>query len=154
MPAGVGGLGQAGTRDEHVVVPLPRQRDELTPCLAELPLDAAADDGVADRLRDGETEPRLDRVLALLVGAGEPVEDEIARGGRAPLPVDGVEVPGAGEAVPALRGFSWNGGAGSGQAESRLRPFALRRFRIACPALVAMRARKPCLRLRRRTLGW
>ena len=39
-------------------------------------------------------------------------------------------------------------------AERRLRPLARRRFRIICPARVDMRARKPCLRLRRRTLGW
>ena len=43
---------------------------------------------------------------------------------------------------------------GGAEAESRFRALALRRFRIACPARVDMRARKPCLRLRRRTLGW
>jgi hypothetical protein len=41
-----------------------------------------------------------------------------------------------------------------GQAESRFRPFARRRFRIARPARLDMRARKPCFRFRRRTLGW
>ena len=41
-----------------------------------------------------------------------------------------------------------------GYADSRFRPFARRRFRMAWPARVDMRARKPCLRLRRRTLGW
>jgi hypothetical protein len=106
VSAGVGGLGQPGPGDEDIVVTLLRERDELAPGLPQLPLDPAADDGVADGLRDGETEARLHRFLALLVGAREPVEDEIPRGGRAPLPVDGIEVPGAGEAVPALRGFS------------------------------------------------
>jgi hypothetical protein len=38
-------------------------------------------------------------------------------------------------------------------ADRRLRPFARRRFRIARPARVDMRARKPWRRFRRRTLG-
>ena len=38
-------------------------------------------------------------------------------------------------------------------AASRLRPFARRRFRTARPALVFIRSRKPCLRLRRSRLG-
>src|SRR5205807_5300791 len=37
---------------------------------------------------------------------------------------------------------------------SRLRPFARRRFRTLRPALVALRLRKPCSRLRRTLLGW
>jgi len=36
----------------------------------------------------------------------------------------------------------------------RLRPFARRRFRIWRPFFVAMRARKPCVRLRLILLGW
>jgi hypothetical protein len=35
-----------------------------------------------------------------------------------------------------------------------LRPFARRRLMIARPARVAMRARNPCRRFRRRTFGW
>jgi hypothetical protein len=38
-------------------------------------------------------------------------------------------------------------------AASRLRPFALRRFRTARPALVFMRDRKPCFRSRLMRLG-
>ena len=34
------------------------------------------------------------------------------------------------------------------QADSDLRPLARRRFKISRPALVAMRARKPCVLLR------
>ena len=83
--------------------------------------------------------------------AREPVEDEEPRRGRAAAAIDGVEVPGTRQAVPALHVLRIDPRA---QAESRLRPLALRRFRIACPARVDMRARKPCLRLRRRTLGW
>jgi hypothetical protein len=85
-------------------VPLLREWQELPPGLAQLPLDTVAGNGVPDRLRNGEPEPRLAGLVVL--GARKPVEDEIARGRRATLPVDGVEVPGAGEAVPALRGFS------------------------------------------------
>ena len=39
------------------------------------------------------------------------------------------------------------------QAESRSRPLARRALRIARPARVFIRARKPCLRFRRRLLG-
>jgi hypothetical protein len=42
----------------------------------------------------------------------------------------------------------------SGQADSRFRPRARLRFRIARPARVAIRARNPCLRFRLRTFGW
>ena len=37
---------------------------------------------------------------------------------------------------------------------SRFRPFARRRFRTSRPFFVAMRTRNPCVRLRRRRLGW
>jgi hypothetical protein len=40
------------------------------------------------------------------------------------------------------------------QALKRKRPFARRRFSTKRPFLVAMRARKPCLRLRLILLGW
>ena len=46
-----------------------------------------------------------------------------------------------------------NGGPGS-YAESRSRPLARLLARIALPARVLIRARKPCLRARRRLLGW
>ena len=39
-------------------------------------------------------------------------------------------------------------------AERRSRPLARLLARIARPARVRMRARKPCLRARRRLLGW
>ncbi len=37
---------------------------------------------------------------------------------------------------------------------SRLRPLRRRRFSTFCPPGVAMRARKPCVRFRRKLLGW
>ena len=61
------------------------------------------------------------------------------------MAIDGIEVPRAREAIPALHG---------GYADSRLRPLARRRLRIIRPAWVDIRARNPCRRLRRRTLGW
>jgi len=36
----------------------------------------------------------------------------------------------------------------------RFRPFARRRFRTSRPFFVLMRTRKPCVRRRRRRLGW
>lgn len=45
-------------------------------------------------------------------------------------------------------------GAGLAYAERRLRPLARRAARILRPLFVAMRARKPWLRLRLRLLGW
>lgn len=40
------------------------------------------------------------------------------------------------------------------QAARRLRPLARRRLRTWRPLAVAIRARKPCVRLRFNTLGW
>src|SRR5580765_6180512 len=132
-------LGQARADDEDVVV---RAVDLAAlepgaPDLAELPLDPVAHDGGAGRLRDGETEPRLAR---LVLGALEAVERQVARRDRAAVPVDGVEVAGAREAMLALH-----------YAERRLRPLARRRFRIKRPARVDIRARKPCFRFLLRT---
>src|SRR5699024_7267703 len=44
--------------------------------------------------------------------------------------------------------------SGSPQAESSARPLARRAFRMARPARVRMRARKPCFLARRRLFGW
>ena len=57
----------------------------------------------------------------------------------------------------AVAAVHWLKTASCGDARQtvrRLRPFRRRRRRIARPLRVAMRARKPCRRLRRRTLGW
>jgi hypothetical protein len=75
-----------------------------------------------------------------------------------------------------LRRITWNVGDGQGaatstsggaqgdeqfpavdspdQADSRARPFSLRDFRMACPARVDIRLRKPCFFARLRLLGW
>jgi hypothetical protein len=42
----------------------------------------------------------------------------------------------------------------SSETVSRLRPLALRRLSTALPFCVAIRVRNPCVRRRRRLLGW
>ena len=148
VPTRVGRLRQSGASDKYVVVAGTGPFGQLGPGLAQLALDPVTDDGVPDRLGDRQAEARRVRLVALRTG--EPVEDEETGRGRAAAAIHGVEVPRAGQAVAALHGARIVGRA---QAESRLRPLARRRLRIACPARVDIRARKPCLRLRRRTLG-
>src|SRR4051794_30098690 len=80
-------LGQAGTDDQDVVVAGRHAIEAVVPRLAELPLDAVALDGAADRLRHREA--KTGRGLLLL---WKPVEDEKARRDRASVTVDGVEI--------------------------------------------------------------
>jgi len=98
----------------------------------------------ADCLRHREPQPGPVAVLAR-----EPVEDQEARRDGAPMAIDRVEVARAREAVAALHARVQRS-----QAERRLRPLARRRLRIARPARVDIRARKPCRRFRLRTFGW
>ena len=49
---------------------------------------------------------------------------------------------------------AWRGSTRGTYADRRARPFARRAPRIARPARVAIRARKPCFFARRRTFGW
>ena len=79
-------------------------REQLAPGLAQQPaLHPVAHDRGAHGAGHREAEPRW-AVLVFL--PREPVQDEVpGRGGR-PLPVDGVEVPRAGEPVAALHGRS------------------------------------------------
>src|SRR5829696_8090376 len=100
----------------------------------EAPLHAVADDGAADLLGDGDPEP--DRGVAVVARADE--EDEAGHG-RAAAAIGGQEVGSAGEGA---------------QAERVLRPRARRAARTLRPPTVAVRARKPCRRLRTRLLGW
>ena len=65
------------------------------------------------------------------------------------MAIDRVEIARAREAMAALHSRVQRA-----QADRRLRPLERRRLRIARPARVDMRARKPCLRFRLRTLGW
>src|SRR5213078_4421012 len=116
------------------------------PDLTQLPLEPVALHGSPRLSRHGQTDARAGNSL----GTREPVQDEEPRGHGTALPVDGVEVPRAGKAMATLHVRACE----SAQAESRLRPFARRRFRIVRPARVDILARKPCLRFRLRTLGW
>src|SRR3954453_3635130 len=142
--ARVHGLGQAGADDEHVVLVLRQLRQARAKRLAQAALDLVAHDRRPDGLRHREPEPRLATLLAR-----EPVKDEEARRDRAAVPVDRVEVARARESVAALHARVQRG-----QADRRLRPLARRRLRIARPARVDIRARKPWRRFRLRTLGW
>jgi len=112
-----------------------------SPELPQLPLDPVARNGVPGSLWHGKAKPRVPRIVLAL----EPVEDEEACGRRASLPVDGVKVSRARQAMPALHFVLY--------AERRVRPLARRRLSMARPARVDIRARKPCRRFRRRTLG-
>src|SRR5215210_3506602 len=143
VAARVGRLGEPGPRYEHVVVAGTYSVRELRPGFTELPLDPVADDGVADGLRHGKTQPRLLRPVRLR--AREPVEDEEAGRGRTTAAIDGVEVPRAGQAVAALHGVEdrpggvrrraacvpWRGGA-SGSPDRRGSPCARGSRACAC----------------------
>ena len=74
------------------------RRQARAPDLAQLPLDPVARHARPGRLRHGEAEPRLAGLLVAL----EPVEREKPRRDRPAMPVDGVEVTGAGETILAL----------------------------------------------------
>src|SRR5262249_6992710 len=100
VAARLGGLRESRPYDEHVVV---RGREGLVgqpepPDLAQLPLDAVACHARPCCLGHGKPEPRLTRLL----GAREPVQGEEPGRDRPAVPVDGVEVTGAGETVLAL----------------------------------------------------
>src|SRR2546423_11721876 len=145
-PAGLDGIGKARPGDQHVVTTDGDLRQPGPPRLAKLALDPVPDDGATGSSWDGEADARR-----AVVVTRKGVENEKARRDRAALAIDRVEVPRAREAMPALHVFPLAGGAR--QAERRVRPFARRRLMIARPALVAIRARKPCRRFRRRTFG-
>src|SRR5262249_20657114 len=135
------GLGETGLRDQHVVTSGGNALETGSPELPQLPLDPVARNGVPGSLWHGKAKPRVPRIVLAL----EPVEDEEACGRRASLPVDGVKVSRARQAMPALHFVLY--------AERRVRPLARRRLSMARPARVDIRARKPCRRFRRRTLG-
>ena len=140
----VDNLGEAWPDDQNVVATCRQRLHARPPELAKPSLDPVPGNGAGDRfLRHRQAEPR--RPLVLL--ACEPVKSQEACRNRPATPVDRVEVPRTREAVAALHL------RGEAYAERRLRPRARRRLRIARPPRVAIRARNPCLRFRRRTLG-
>src|SRR5262245_21148961 len=99
VPVRLGGLREAPAYHQDVVVrgrlPLELHAHDL----AELALDAVANDGVPHRLRHREAQPWLADLLLTL----KPVERQEARRDRPAVSVDGVEVARAGKAIPALQ---------------------------------------------------
>jgi hypothetical protein len=138
----LGRLVETWPRFQNVVVVTRQTVGKLVESCAQAAFEPVPLDGAADLPGDGKAQPGT---LAVRIGPRENIEDEEPRRHRAAMPVDGIEVARAGEAVPAFHHAR--------QAERRLRPFARRRFRIARPARVDMRARNPCRRFRRRTFG-
>src|SRR5262249_43733990 len=90
-------LAERRPRDQDVVAAGRHALQPFAPPLAQPPLHAVPLDGRAVPLRHGDAEPRI-----AVVVPGEPVEDEEARRDRPAVPVDGVEIAGAGESVTAL----------------------------------------------------
>ncbi len=109
------------------------------------PLHPISADGRSDRLGDHETDPSGTR-LGAASRRGSPGSDE--RRGRRAAPCAGSHPPCASETAPATRIRR------PAQADSLARPLRRRAARMARPARVRIRSRKPWVRLRRRLLGW
>lgn len=115
-------------------------------------LHAVAANSIAHRFRSNRQSQACDR-------SGVESHDEREEGIRLTTPVliYAIEI---GFTAQPLRGCEAQSGGGrtrrgsDAQTASRLRPFARRRDSTSRPPLVAMRARKPCVRLRCRLLGW
>src|SRR5215207_1057473 len=95
------GLAEGRPHEQDVVRAGRHVGDELTPALAETALDPVAGHRAPDLLGDRDPEAH---VTALVILSIEPVEDEVAGRDGTAVPVDGVEVARAGEAVAALHG--------------------------------------------------
>lgn len=122
----------------------------LTEMLAHQPLEAAA----GDRPRRSSTRHRhAQSRLADLVGNNQygekPVGDTLGAGEH-PAELGRLGEPGRARERQRTSAFPDT----QRQGVRRRRPFARRRASTLRPFLVAMRARKPCVRLRRVTLGW
>jgi hypothetical protein len=143
------GLRGAGLGDHHDV----DGRVELAPDLAHdlphEPFDAVSHDGIpdprADRDADSTPAPARRRLQ----------DDEVLGVLTAPIALNPEEFPSLPESRE-LGKASWLGHPGCfGGIDTvrRLRPFARRRLRTLRPPGVAMRARNPWVRFRRRLLG-
>ena len=89
MSAGIRGVGETRAGREHVVTARRHIGCEFLPRLAQLALEAIADDRVADGLRDRETETGFAGGIVL---TWKPMQRQIARRDRPALPVDRIEV--------------------------------------------------------------
>src|SRR6185369_11201718 len=99
-PAALDRLSEAGPRDQDVVVAHGEVALDLLERRTQAALDPVSFDRAAKLPRDGEAEPRAETVTFL---AREGVEDEIAGGRGAAVPVDGVEVARAGKTVTTFQ---------------------------------------------------
>ena len=99
---------------------------------------------------DDKPDPRggLTRVTGRGVDRRSAGEDQRVRPDRRPPGALRLRSPGAGAADSLRRAWAWL------QAERRARPLARRAVRIARPARVRMRSRKPWVFARRRLFGW
>lgn len=134
-----------------------RRRELDAVAAEELPYQAAnaiARRRATDLAAGGDAESRR-RVLSL---AGD--HDEVGDGLAPPLVLQGQKLVALAQAVlprKALRSVACRaqcGCLGGIETVNRLRPFARLRLRTCCPPGVLIRARKPCVRLRRLLLGW
>jgi hypothetical protein len=103
--------------------------------LAQAATEPVADDGRSDRAADGEGDPGRDHV-----GVAQVPAPQRRRAGAAAMTGQSLELASLTDAAD--------------QAESRARPLSRRALMIERPARVRIRARKPCLRARRRVFGW
>ena len=138
-----GGLGEAWAGGQNVVVTRRHRVEDVPPRFSEKPLDAVPNDGGTDRARNRETQTRRARRVFV---TWEPVQDEVSGRGRLTTFDRRFRSPVNEKAGWALHGRAPQAGGACG-------PLARRRFRIARPPRDAIRARNPCLRLRRRTFG-
>ena len=133
---------EAGPHDQHVVVRRRQRLEPRAPHLAQLALDL--------RLRTTAPPAPFGTAIPsaglLAVLAREPVEDEEPRRDGPPVPVDGVEVPRAGEAVPAIARLV--------RVRQRAACGPARGVASGSPGRRAWTSgRNPCWRFRRRTFG-
>jgi hypothetical protein len=140
-----GRSGRCGQRPDHQVH-VDRGALELSGDQVSQPaFHAVADDCAPDRLGDDEPRP------ALRSRTARGVHDQRRASRADPRPGHAAEV---GRLVQARRSRKHRKGSGAAQAESLARPLPRRAERIARPARVRIRSRKPWVRLRRRLLGW
>ena len=112
--------------------------------MSQTTLHPVAGHGVSDCLRHNKTHPSLLGWIPITHGHVD--HDTRGTGTRTP-PKRRSEITGTTQ--PTGSGQHYRD-----QADSSARPLRRRALRMARPARVRMRERKPCVRLRRRLLGW
>ena len=118
--------------------------------MAELPLHAVADHGIADRLAHDQADARSGVVRTRSVV--EQVHDQGSTT-RPPARTHGAP-EGVAVAQPMIGGEHGDLMSGLAQTARLLRPLRRREEIMARPARVRMRRRNPCTLWRRRLFGW